>query len=185
MCDQMPRKSNDTPADAPQPITVEHLRRAADSWRDLSDPVLMAKAWDEPAASDVQPPKNAPRRLGQLQNLSVPDTFDESLPDTELAAGEDDSPWQAPGGHPVSRRHYVTVTQCLRISSTAGAGARVESGDVGYPPGRSPRCHDSVQNQRRSERCAVRQLATSGLSCLRGFSLESEALMFSRITLTA
>jgi len=117
MCDQMPRKSNDTPADAPQPITVEHLRRAADSWRDLSDPVLMAKACDEPAASDVQPPKNAPRRFGQLQNLSVPDTLDDSLPDTELAAGEGDPPSYPPGGHPVSRRQYVTVTQCLRISS--------------------------------------------------------------------
>jgi hypothetical protein len=71
---------------------VDDLRRAVDSVRDLSDPALMAKAWDEPTTRDVQPATNSPRRFGQLDNLSVPDDLDVPLPDTEIIAGEGDSP---------------------------------------------------------------------------------------------
>jgi hypothetical protein len=73
-------------------MTLEQLRRAADACRDLDDPPLMAKAWDEPVTPDVQAATNTPRRFGQLQNLSVPDTFDNPLPDAETAAWEGDSP---------------------------------------------------------------------------------------------
>lgn len=75
MDDQTPPKSRrDTPAGMSQPLTVDDLRRAADRWRDLRDPVLMAKAWDEPVTSDMQPATNSPRRFGQLRSLSVPET---------------------------------------------------------------------------------------------------------------
>jgi hypothetical protein len=91
MCDQTPPKSrDDTPAAEPHPMTVEHLRQAADSCRELRDPVLMAEAWDEPAMHDVQPAANSPRKFGQLQNLSTPDNFDDPLPDTEIAVWEGD-----------------------------------------------------------------------------------------------
>jgi hypothetical protein len=79
-------------AEQPRRVTVDDLRRAVDSVRDLSDPALMAKAWDEPTTRDVQPATNSPRRFGQLDNLSVPDDFDVPLPDTEIIAGEGDSP---------------------------------------------------------------------------------------------
>jgi hypothetical protein len=46
----------------------------------------MANAWDEPATVDAQPAMYPPRRFGQLQNLSVPDTFDDPITDTEIAA---------------------------------------------------------------------------------------------------
>ena len=93
MCDQTPPKSrDDTPVLEPQRMTVEHLRRTARSWRGLSDPELMAKAGDEPAASDLPPTTSAPRTFGQLQNLPVPDSFDDPLPDAEVAAWEGDSP---------------------------------------------------------------------------------------------
>jgi hypothetical protein len=72
-------------------MIVERLRRAADSCRDLGDPTLMAKAWDGPATSDMQPTTNTPRRFGQLQNLSVSDAFDDPLTDAEIAAWEGDS----------------------------------------------------------------------------------------------
>jgi hypothetical protein len=39
-----------------------------------------------------------PRRFGQLQNLSVPDTFDDPITDAEIAAWEGDSPSYAAGG---------------------------------------------------------------------------------------
>jgi hypothetical protein len=58
---------------------------------------LMAKAWDEPAPADVQPAINSPRRFGRLENLSVPDTFNDALSDAEIAAWEGNSPSQAPG----------------------------------------------------------------------------------------
>jgi hypothetical protein len=93
MDDQTPPKSRrDTPAGMSRQLTVDDLRRAADSWRDLRDPVLMAKAWDEPVTSDVQPATNSPRRFGQLRSLSVPDTFDEPLPDAEIGTWEGNSP---------------------------------------------------------------------------------------------
>jgi hypothetical protein len=38
------------------------------------------------------------RRFGQLQNLSVPDTFDDPITDAEIAAWEGDSPSHAAGG---------------------------------------------------------------------------------------
>lgn len=37
-----------------QRITVDHLRRMAKSCRDLGDPELMAKAWDEPETPEVR-----------------------------------------------------------------------------------------------------------------------------------
>jgi hypothetical protein len=89
MCDQTPPNSrDDTPVAEPRRVTVDDLRRAVDSVRDLSDPALMAKAWDEPTTRDVQPATNSPRRFAQLDNLSVPDDFDVPLPDTEIIAGE-------------------------------------------------------------------------------------------------
>lgn len=83
---------DDTSIVEPQRMTVEQLRGAADSYRDLGDPTLMAKAWDEPATSDVQAATNSPRRFGQLQYLAVPDTCDDSLSDAEIAVWEGDSP---------------------------------------------------------------------------------------------
>jgi hypothetical protein len=92
MSDQTPPKSHDdTSAIEPHRKAAEHLRRVADSCRSLGDPMLMAKAWDEPVTSDVQPATTSPRRFGKLENLSVPDTFDDPLPDAEVAAWEDDS----------------------------------------------------------------------------------------------
>jgi hypothetical protein len=91
MCDQQsPKSRDDTPLNEPQQITVDHLRRAAASWRGLSDPQLMAKAWDESATPDVQPATISPRRFGQLEDLAASDNFDDPLPDTEMAAWEDD-----------------------------------------------------------------------------------------------
>jgi len=74
--------------------------RARGRWRyrDLGDPTLMANAWDEPATVDAQPATYPPRRFGQLQNLSVPDTFDDPITDAEIAAWEGDSPSYAAGG---------------------------------------------------------------------------------------
>jgi hypothetical protein len=93
MCDQQsPESRDDTPLIEPQQITVDHLRRAADSWLGPSDPELMAKAWDESATPDVQSATNSPRRFGQLENLAASDNFDDPLPDTEIAAWEDDLP---------------------------------------------------------------------------------------------
>jgi hypothetical protein len=51
----------------------------------------MANAWDEPGTVDAQPPTYPPRRFGQLQNRSVPDTFDDPITDAEIAA------WERPG----------------------------------------------------------------------------------------
>ena len=58
----------------------------------------MANAWDEPATVDAQPATYPPRRFGQLQNLSVPDTFDDPITHAEIAAWEGDSPSYAAGG---------------------------------------------------------------------------------------
>ena len=53
---------------------------------------MMAKAWDEPDSTpDVEPATTSPHRSGQLQNLAVPDFFDDPLPDTEIGAWEGDS----------------------------------------------------------------------------------------------
>ncbi|EFG75402.1 hypothetical protein HMPREF0591_4502 [Mycobacterium parascrofulaceum ATCC BAA-614] len=86
MSDKAPRHK---PAER---MTAEQLRRAADACRDLDDPTLMAKAWDEPPPPDMQASTNTPRQFGQLQNLSVSDTFDNPLPDVEVAAWEADCP---------------------------------------------------------------------------------------------
>jgi hypothetical protein len=81
MCDQQwPRSRDDTPLIEPQRITVDHLRRAADRWRGLSDPELMAKAWDESATPGVQPATNSSRRFGQLQNLTASENSDDPPP---------------------------------------------------------------------------------------------------------
>jgi hypothetical protein len=93
MCDQMPPKgSDDTPADMPRPmVTVENLRRMARSYWRLRDPMLMASAWDEPATPEVQPATMS-RSFGQLPSLTVPETFDDPLPDPESGAWEGDLP---------------------------------------------------------------------------------------------
>ena len=97
MSDRKPPTSHrGTPGVQPQRMPVERLRELADNCRDLGDPTLMAKASDESAPSEVQPAVNSPRRFGQLRNLSVPDTFDDALPDAEIAAWEGNSPSQAP-----------------------------------------------------------------------------------------
>ena len=84
--------SDKTPPHKPvERMTAEQLRRAADACRDLDDPTLMAKAWDEPVTPDMQAATNTPRQFGQLQDLSVSDTFDNPLPDVEVAAWEADS----------------------------------------------------------------------------------------------
>jgi hypothetical protein len=67
-------------------MRAEQLRRTADACRDLDDPTLMAKAWDEPVTLDMQAATNTPRQFGQLQDLSVSDNFDNPLPDVEVAA---------------------------------------------------------------------------------------------------
>lgn len=93
MCDQMPPKgSRDTAADMPRPITVEDLHRMASSYWRLRDPVLMASAWDKPPTPGVQPARMSPRSFGQLPSLSVPETFDDPLPDPESGAWEGDLP---------------------------------------------------------------------------------------------
>jgi hypothetical protein len=58
----------------------------------------MANAWDEPATVDAQPATYPARRFGQLQNLSVPETFDDPITDAEIAAWEGDSPSYAAVG---------------------------------------------------------------------------------------
>jgi hypothetical protein len=73
-------------------MTMDHLRRAADNSQDLSDRVLMAKAWDESWATDVRQTTNPVRGLEQLRGLSVLGHHDDSLPSSEIAAWEGDSP---------------------------------------------------------------------------------------------
>ena len=60
--------------------------RSADplSWPDVN-------GGSEAVASDTNWATNSPRRFGQLLTLSVPNTFDDPLPDVEIAAGEGDS----------------------------------------------------------------------------------------------
>jgi hypothetical protein len=54
MCNQKPPKgSDDTSEGGPQRMTVDHVRRAAGRGPEVTDPVLMAKAWDEPATPDL------------------------------------------------------------------------------------------------------------------------------------
>ncbi|MHA3021609.1 hypothetical protein ACXPWS_15275 [Mycobacterium sp. BMJ-28] len=81
----------DTPADTPQHMTVEDLRRAAENCRDLRDAALMAKAWDEPTPPDVESAPKSSRRFGHLPSIAIADTFDDPLPRTEIAAWEGDS----------------------------------------------------------------------------------------------
>jgi hypothetical protein len=106
MSDQTPPKSRRAmPAVEPQRVNVRHLGRVADSGRDLGDPTLTAKASDKEATFDVHPAPDSPRSFGQLQDLSVPDTFDDQLPDPEITAWEGNSP-------PASQRHKVTQEFC-------------------------------------------------------------------------
>jgi hypothetical protein len=42
-----PKCDRDAPVEQPRQVTLEHLRRLADNCRDLDDPTLMTKAWDE------------------------------------------------------------------------------------------------------------------------------------------
>ena len=51
------------------------------------------------ATVDAQPATYPPRRFGQLQNLSVPDTFDDFITDAETAAWEGDSSAYADNSH--------------------------------------------------------------------------------------
>lgn len=104
MCDQTSPEGRDvTSAAEPQQITVDHLRRAAQSCRDLGDPALMAKAWDELATPDLQSAADTPRVFGQLRSLSVPNNFDDPLSNTEITAWEGNSPSRVsdrPSGEP-------------------------------------------------------------------------------------
>jgi hypothetical protein len=110
MCDRLPSKNRrDLVADVPQRardvparrqrLTVDDLRRLAEACRDLDDPAVMAKAWDDPhdtgegmrAAGSIHetaPAMKHPRRFGQLPNLAVRDTDDDPLPNAEIDAWE-------------------------------------------------------------------------------------------------
>ena len=69
MCDQKPPwGSDDTSEGEPQRMTTDHLRRVANRWPDLRDPVLIVKAWDEPPTPDATSATNSPRRLSKLQD---------------------------------------------------------------------------------------------------------------------
>ena len=96
MCDRLPSKNRrDLAADVPQrardvparrqPLTVDDLRRLAETCRDLDDPAVMATAWDDPydthegmraadSMHETAPTTNHPRRFGQLRTLAVPST---------------------------------------------------------------------------------------------------------------
>ena len=50
-----------------------------------------------PTTRNDHPATSSPRRFRQLQNLSVPDNFDDRRPDAEITAWESHSPSQAPG----------------------------------------------------------------------------------------
>jgi hypothetical protein len=96
-----PMSGRDLPTDEPQwakveEVKVEDLLRVADNCRDLLDPTVMAKAWDEPTTPDVQLAPTSPRRFGLLPNFAVSDTFDDPLPEAEIAVWEDDSPPETP-----------------------------------------------------------------------------------------
>jgi len=54
----------DEPQRHTQRMTVEDLRKAADSCHDLEDPTLMARASDEPATVDMQLATSSPRKFG-------------------------------------------------------------------------------------------------------------------------
>jgi hypothetical protein len=71
--------------------------------RDLVDAVVMARAWGDPddtregmraanSTDETAPAMRDPRRFGQLPNLAVPDIVEDPLPDTEIDAGEGNSP---------------------------------------------------------------------------------------------
>jgi hypothetical protein len=114
MCDRLPSKNRrDLAADVPQRardvparrqrLTVDDLRRLAEACRDLDDPVVMAKAWDDPhdtregmraadSMNETAPTMKHPRGFGQLPNLAVPDTVDDPLTDTKSDAREGNSP---------------------------------------------------------------------------------------------
>lgn len=96
-----PMSGRDLPTDEPQwvkveEVKVEDLLRVADNCRDLLDPTVMAKAWDEPTTPDVQLAPTSPRRFGLLPNFAVSDTFDDPLPEAEIAVRGDDSPPETP-----------------------------------------------------------------------------------------
>jgi hypothetical protein len=72
MSEHMPPTSGrDTPTDEPQRAKVEDLLRVADNCRDLLDPTVMAKAWDDPTTPDVQLAPTSPRRFGHLPIIAV------------------------------------------------------------------------------------------------------------------
>jgi len=75
MDDQTPPKSRrDTPAGMSQPLTVDDLRRAADSWRDLRDPALMAKACtaNRHRDTDHRPsPDHLRRTVGRISRAGI------------------------------------------------------------------------------------------------------------------
>lgn len=99
MSDQTPpKRDEDTHVAESQRVTTEHLRRVAENCRDLDDPTLTAKAWDEPAPSDVPQATSPAWRFGRLQNCSRPESFDDALPEAEIAVQEGDSPSQHRGG---------------------------------------------------------------------------------------
>jgi hypothetical protein len=65
-------------------VTLEHLRRFGDTYSDLGDPTIMTRAWR-------LMPARRHRSFGQLPGMHVPDDFDAPLPETEIAAWQDNS----------------------------------------------------------------------------------------------
>jgi hypothetical protein len=134
MCDRLPSKNrHGLAADVPQRaldvsarrqrLTVDDLRRLAQACRDLDDPVVMAKAWDDPhdtrggvRAADsthkTAPTIKHPRRFGQPPNLAVPDTVDNIHTLTRKSMrGKATKPPSLSVYHHAARWPNVTVTK--------------------------------------------------------------------------
>ena len=100
----------------------------------------MAKAWDDPrdtregmraadSMHEMAPTMKHPRRFGQLPNLAVPDTVDDSLPDTrKLVHGKVIHLLSFSVCHPATRWLNVTVTEMqdgccgVRLGGSATVG---------------------------------------------------------------
>jgi hypothetical protein len=114
MCDHLPSKNRrDLAADVPQPeqevparrqpLTVDDLRRLAEACRNLDDPAVTAKAWDDPhdiregmraadSMHETAPTTKHPRRFCQLPNLAVPENIDKAAPPPARSIAQVTSP---------------------------------------------------------------------------------------------
>lgn len=61
------------------------------------------------ATADALPASNAPRRFGQIENLAVPENFNDTT--RKPVRGWAIRPLGLYVDYPVSRRHYVTMTK--------------------------------------------------------------------------